>query len=75
MSDAEFTLIAELDRRQDSVLQGIDDLNERILATLGEWTGKETAPTESASSEPAATETASTESAPNEAAGQLSKSA
>lgn len=38
LTESETTLIAELDQRQDSVLDELDVLNEKIMETLSAWT-------------------------------------
>jgi len=37
-SEAESTLLAMLDERQDEVLEGLDQLNERVVETINNWT-------------------------------------
>lgn len=44
--DLETTLLETLDTRQDEVLSGLDELNERVVATLAEWTRHESEPEE-----------------------------
>ena len=42
--DSPTTLLDQLDRRQNEVLQELDALNERIEATLKSWTDQRSEP-------------------------------